>query len=187
MLEQFRGRPRTVKDVASAIDLPVTKLYYHVRLLEEHGLIQVAETRVVSGIIEKSYLASAYRFTVDRALLPGSGVDNPALDVLLSIIFEEAASEIRQSVESGLIDVGHDRVADGGLMLGRIWTRMTAEQAQALSDAITETVKRFDIDRGDVPDDAMTFEVLIGIYPTRRGDDTTSLERRTTDHQHDQP
>src|SRR3712207_1417060 len=66
ILECFRGVPATVKDVAAALDMPPTRLYYHVNQLEERGLIHVVETRVVSGIIEKHYQTTAYRLTVDH-------------------------------------------------------------------------------------------------------------------------
>ena len=36
-----------------------TKLYHHLALLEEHGFIRVAETRMVSGIHEKRYQVTA--------------------------------------------------------------------------------------------------------------------------------
>ena len=58
MLEVFgqHGRePLTVKEIARSLGEPLTKLYYHVNLLEQHGLIVVASSRLVSGILEKHY------------------------------------------------------------------------------------------------------------------------------------
>src|SRR5918912_4209068 len=65
--------PRTVKQVAAALGLAPTKLYYHINLLERHGLIVVVDTRLVSGILEKRYQAAARCFRVDHALLALSG------------------------------------------------------------------------------------------------------------------
>src|SRR5947208_901637 len=48
--------PMSVKEIADKIDEGQTKLYRHVKKLEDAGLLRVAETRVVSGIIEKRYL-----------------------------------------------------------------------------------------------------------------------------------
>ena len=39
------GKLITVKEIAEALDIPPTKLYYHINLLEKHDLIRVAETR----------------------------------------------------------------------------------------------------------------------------------------------
>ena len=58
----------TVKQIAADLKTPIKKLYYHVNLLEEHGLIRITSTRVVSGIIEKQYRVTAYRLSVERAL-----------------------------------------------------------------------------------------------------------------------
>lgn len=165
ILRLLRDEPRTVKQVAAVLDVPPTKLYYHVRLLEEHGLIHVTDTRVVSGIIEKTYQASGYRLTVARELLPGGGSGSGSpLDVLLSVVTEQAADEIRRGVEAGLIDVTTEALDEGGLLLGRVWLRMTPERAAAFSARVTALFKEFTTD-GDDPG-ARPYEVLIGIYPT---------------------
>jgi len=48
----------TTKDLAEHVVMNQTNLYHHVHLLEESGLIVVAATRRVNGIIEKQYCAS---------------------------------------------------------------------------------------------------------------------------------
>ena len=47
----------SVKELAAELGEPQTKLYRHVRHLETAGLIRVASTRVVSGILEHRYQA----------------------------------------------------------------------------------------------------------------------------------
>jgi DNA-binding transcriptional ArsR family regulator len=47
----------SVKELAAKLGEPQTKLYRHVRQLEEAGLIRVAATRMVSGIQEQRYQA----------------------------------------------------------------------------------------------------------------------------------
>jgi DNA-binding transcriptional ArsR family regulator len=51
-------RVMSVKELAAELDMAPTRLYRHVRLLEEATLIKVAETRMVSGILEQRYQAS---------------------------------------------------------------------------------------------------------------------------------
>src|SRR5580698_2917994 len=43
----------SVKELAAELGEPQTKLYRHVRQLEAAGLIRVASTRMVSGILEQ--------------------------------------------------------------------------------------------------------------------------------------
>src|ERR1043166_3085439 len=64
----LRGGPRTAKELATMLHLSQTKLYYHIGLLEQHGFIRVVGTRLVSGILEKQYQATAYKLSVDRRL-----------------------------------------------------------------------------------------------------------------------
>ncbi len=47
----------SVKELAARIGEPQTKLYRHVKQLEAAGLIRVAATRLVSGILEQRYQA----------------------------------------------------------------------------------------------------------------------------------
>ena len=66
---QSLKKPKTVKEIARLLKLPATKLYYHVNLMEKHGLIQVVETNIVSGIVEKKYQVVARNYRIDDQLL----------------------------------------------------------------------------------------------------------------------
>lgn len=49
------GRTATVKEVADSMGEPPGKVYYHVKKLEQVGLVKVKETRSINGIIAKYY------------------------------------------------------------------------------------------------------------------------------------
>src|SRR6266699_2543948 len=84
IMEVLIDNPLTVKQVARKLESAPTKLYYHVNLLEEHGLITVTGSRIVSGIIEKQYRASASSLRVDRSLLTlDGGKPDGSMDTLL--------------------------------------------------------------------------------------------------------
>ncbi|WP_020520777.1 winged helix-turn-helix domain-containing protein [Catelliglobosispora koreensis] len=53
----------TAKDLAAHMGVLPTNLYYHLNMLERHGLLAVRETRIVNGIIEKHYGAGQRRLT----------------------------------------------------------------------------------------------------------------------------
>ncbi len=99
-------KPRTVKEVADYLDRPATKLYYHVNLLEKHHIIQVVETNVVSGIIEKTYLVSARRYLPAAELLAATEMDEH-LEAVLSAVFDTAKLDIKTSIQAGLMDLKH--------------------------------------------------------------------------------
>src|SRR5664279_480371 len=89
IIEALLDGAKTVKQIASELELAPTKLYYHVNLLEEHGLIQVTETRIVSGIIEKHYTAAAHEYYIERSLLtPGQNSGNEGLEIAFDAMIE---------------------------------------------------------------------------------------------------
>src|SRR5918996_3635847 len=114
LLELMRSAPRTVKELASELGVPATRLYYHMNLLEDHGLIRVASTRIVSGIVEKRYEVTAARLSVDRSLLSHIGEPTTGLETHLAFVLDEAKAEILNANRAGLIDASHENVAEGG-------------------------------------------------------------------------
>lgn len=185
ILELLRQEPRTVTELAGLLDVARTRLYYHVRLLESHDLVAVAETNVVAGITEKRYRVTAYRLTVDRTLFGGAAAGGDPLDVLLSVILDEVGSEIRRAVASGLIDIeggGDTGITPRRLLLGRSWFRLSdaevAELDRRYRDIWTPFLDReVDLsarsaiadpvsDQADPdPGDRRLYEWLIGFYP----------------------
>jgi len=59
----------SVKELAQRLDEPQTKLYRHVKQLEAAGLIHVAATRMVSGILEQRYQASQRSMKLSKGLV----------------------------------------------------------------------------------------------------------------------
>jgi DNA-binding transcriptional ArsR family regulator len=59
----------SVKEIAARLGEPQTKLYRHVKHLEAAGLIRVAATRLVSGIVEQRYQASQQELHLDRRFM----------------------------------------------------------------------------------------------------------------------
>ena len=105
LLERISGEPGrtwTAKELAETLDTRQTKLYHHLALLEERGFIRVAATRMVSGIQEKRYEATAHGYRVDHALLTGSGAQ-AAVSGALDAIFTKARHEILQAMASGVL------------------------------------------------------------------------------------
>jgi DNA-binding transcriptional ArsR family regulator len=167
ILELLADEPRTVKQLAGELKMAATRLYYHVNLLELHGLIRVTGTRIVSGIIEKQYQVSASRFRGERSLLnlaPLEGDD--ALDMLLSSVFEQMRGEIRDSAQRGLIDFSPDAPRDRTLHIARTLGRMPPERAQEFYTRLEALVKEFDAIAEDVPnDDPHIYGLAVVMYP----------------------
>ena len=90
VLELLDG-PRTVREVAEALDVPPTRLYYHLRILERHGLVKVANRRMVSGIEERSYRAAydVQSWTVPPTLTASALYESGALRAMFDMVRAE--------------------------------------------------------------------------------------------------
>ena len=117
------SEPWTVKEIARALGEPVTRLYYHVGLMEQHGLIVVTGSRLVSGIVEKQYQVAAERFAIERGLLsPGDPAAGEALDSILGTVFDAARADIGTAVRAGIASINPgtgESGASGGPQAGR--------------------------------------------------------------------
>jgi hypothetical protein len=156
--------------MAKQLSLPQTKLYYHMGLLEEHGLIRVTGTRLVSGIVEKQYQATAYKLTVDRALFwmtPAETEDYQGLEVFLSAVLDYTHSDIMRSVRAGLVIPTRGAPPEQSLDVGRCWFRLTPEQVQSFQQRLEDLCMEYGALSQNAPAAGMQFyEFLQAFYPT---------------------
>ncbi len=178
IIEVLGPTPKTVKEVAKQLGTTPTKLYYHVNLLEEHGLIQVARTNIVSGIIEKHYQPAALEFRVDRALLSIAGPDGENnAEGLLSTVLDGTKDDIHASLRAGVIETTPDAPAHRTLRMGRMYTRLTPEQAEAFSTRLLDLQKEFSGEEDEAEEEtasavyAFTFALFPMLEPVTSSED----------------
>ncbi|NJO83398.1 MAG: winged helix-turn-helix transcriptional regulator [Blastochloris sp.] len=173
IIELLLEGARTVKQIASQLDLPPTKLYYHINLLEEHGLIQVSDTRIVSGIIEKQYRSIASEFRIARQLLtPGVRDDGgersfEGLDATMQYFMDYTLADLRRGLEQGLVDTSENAPTHRKLLFGRALTRMTPDRAIEFYARLKALMIEFD-DYKHEPENIEQpgYALVIGIYPS---------------------
>jgi len=141
------GELRTVKQLAEDVDTPASKLYYHINLLEKHGLIKVADTQIVSGIIEKHYQITAYSITIDRELLStGVGKDEKAeavmslLDSTLDAVRADMLRLVRAIMED---DVMEAKFSGKRGQISRENARLSPVQAKAFNERLLALMDEF--------------------------------------------
>ena len=168
IIEALLDGPKTVKQVAGDLDLAPTKLYYHVNLLEEHNLIQVTETRIVSGIIEKHYVAAAREYLIERTLLtPGQNANGEGLKIAFDAMIDPIRNDLRRSFEQGLIDTSEDAPQHRRFRMWRAMSQLTPEQAEAFYARLTALVDEFNATKDDDPGvEKQAYGMLLSIYPT---------------------
>lgn len=67
--------PASAAGLALRLGLPRQKINYHMRALESHGLIVVAEERAWGGITERLFVATAHSYVVSPGALGPVAVD----------------------------------------------------------------------------------------------------------------
>jgi DNA-binding transcriptional ArsR family regulator len=88
----------SVKELAQQLGEPQTKLYRHVKQLQAAGLIEVAATRMVSGILEQRYRARQRDLRLSAALYrrhtdESEAAIRSAFDAFLGGLFDRARKE----------------------------------------------------------------------------------------------
>jgi DNA-binding transcriptional ArsR family regulator len=172
-IREFMQSPTTVKQVAAELDMPPTKLYYHINLLEKHGLIVLVDTQVVSGIIEKHYQVAARHVRVQKNLLSSA---DESLSLTVNAVFENVREALLQSARAGVVDFEKDDNAQKRLSMRSSVVYLTDEQAAELYDALETLLSGYaDIsdDQHNHPD-ARPYQLLTALFPKTRRDNQSN-------------
>jgi DNA-binding transcriptional ArsR family regulator len=130
--------PLTVRVLAEQLRLPRTRLYYHLELLERHGLVRVVQTRMVSGALEHTYRAAARAFRVDRSALSASAA--AAIDEAQATILQAVAEDLRSRR-----DVTRDP------LVSRTFVRLSASRYAELETRLRALVAEYRDDEDGTP------------------------------------
>ena len=160
MIEAIGSDHLTAKEWAARLGTGVNKLYYHIRLLEKHGLLVVVDERVVSGILEKTYALSAHRFEVRPGLLSAGEEGDESLDAMVASLLENTGRAVRAAYSSGAFapdDKEHTLFFRGRL-------RLTREEAAEFTRRVNALLEEFGRDDTDATVHGLTvvFHPLAG-------------------------
>jgi DNA-binding transcriptional ArsR family regulator len=143
----------SVKELAQHLGEPQTKLYRHVKQLEAAGLIEVAATRMVSGILEQRYRARQRDLRLSAALFRRHADETEAairsaFDAFLTGLADRARKEgwPPDAPDKPVIHVSRDRVSP--------------EAAERIRARLAEAMREIaEAEAGDIP-----VSVAIGFY-----------------------
>ncbi len=166
---EYLAKPGTVKQIAEKLDKPPTKLYYHFNLLEKHDLIQMVDTRIVSGIIEKHYQASARMYMLQRGLLsPGTEDFDASIGVTLSSMFTDVQNDVRQSIADGVVDTSDDAPESRRLVISQGRLNLSSEKAQEFYERLVDLVNEFQGESNNTQNEH-SYKMLFLLHPSSRG------------------
>ncbi|MDQ1403638.1 MAG: hypothetical protein QOG03_1954 [Actinomycetota bacterium] len=160
LLGLLEAGDRTVKELATALGLRPNRLYYHVRLLEEHGLIRVASTRMVSGIVERRYELAARRISVSKQLASTVGAE--AVGQMASSVLDELRREFVASIEEGdPSESGRARRLSGHRL------RLPAERGEEFLGRLDSLLAEYEVADGGDADPQTDSMLMVALYPQR--------------------
>lgn len=157
------SRPRSVSEIADALGVPRTRLYHHVNLLEEAGMLRVAETREVGALTERRYQVAAKSFQPSEKLLDDA-LPREKAEAMLTALFAATKADFIRAVELGKITL--EDSADHRLTLGRRLARLTPEQYDRFVAEMDALIEGLDSDLDDP--DAIDVGILHVVYPSSR-------------------
>ena len=172
IIELMANEPSTVKTVADQLEVKPNKLYYHVNLLEKHGLIRVVHTEVVSGIIEKWYQTIARSFSVEPTLLMGA--DDPAGEMsgIVNSILDATRTDLTRTLQHGKTPItGGDEVdTRRAVFIARELTSLTVQQRGEVHERLQALFAEFKAMGDANHPDAETVALTILFFPIIRGE-----------------
>jgi DNA-binding transcriptional ArsR family regulator len=114
ILTLLAERSHSARSLAQRLKMPRTRMYYHLDLLERHGLITEAGFDDAHGSPERYYRATARQYRIDRRLLKLEATEAQILDVQAEIL-EKTADDLRASgtveplVTRGFLQLSNER------------------------------------------------------------------------------
>ena len=169
-LLQRMDEPRTCPELAEMFDSTPQKIYYHVKALQNAGLIEKVEERRVRGVVEGYYQAKARSYWLAPHLVGQIGGGRAAQDQSSLRILLNLAEEIHDDVgRLGQQSEAGSNVPSLGLS-AHIYLPDGERRAAFLAD-VQEVFQGLAAKYGIPPDDADTdligkaFRLILACYP----------------------
>ena len=152
LVDALVARELPVAGLAKALDAPATRLYHHVDLLHEAGLIEITRRVKRRGGEERYYRAVARHYRLDDSLLSFASADGRSTEELVGVARSVLGSALEELIEG----LRTGRVAPGkpgqSMMLEDRHMRLTAEgrvaRSKELSSWLDDFARRYGSPRG---------------------------------------
>ena len=166
IMQEVANTPRTVQQIAEALEVPFTRLYYHIKMLEKHGLIRMVDSKQMPGAIEEKYYQVAARtFFVDRKLLTfNPNNKNDGLETVLKNVFDASHKDVRHSVREGRIDMSLLPPHPKALYSRRTIIRMPEEKAAEFQRELMDIAMKYQ--QIETSRDDTYYAAVLALYAT---------------------
>lgn len=156
ILTLLAQEPLAVRSLADRLEVPVTRLYYHVNLLEQRGLIEVVERRKVGAMTQRLYRAVAEGYRASAALVESIEDDQLSAAVVVATVVEGARADAESALGRRLDDGQQHQVA-----MGRYFIQLTPERFEHWSNELRKLVETMANEETDESTDLYTFTMVL--------------------------
>ncbi|MER7008492.1 winged helix-turn-helix domain-containing protein [Dactylosporangium sp. NPDC000555] len=137
-------RVMSVKELARELGEPQTRLYRHIKQLQTVDLVQVAETRIVSGIVEHRYRAACVGLRLSHDLFR-SPAQRSQVTQAVAATFDTFRDTFLAHVGAGRVGFDEESTDAGTApIVSAIDTRMPAARAAEFRARLQALLEEFD-------------------------------------------
>lgn len=180
IMELLEGQPLTVKQVAEKLGLAPSKLYYHFGALEKLGMIEVAETRMVANMLEKTYKSAAHYLDVDPSLFKFSKEgENEPINILLSSTIDATREDMLRSLQARQFQLEQgDDEQPRRFIINRIVSNVSGKRIAEFQDRLVKLLQEFEAeDKISKPAD-QPYALTVAFYPSFYFDKTAKKGKK---------
>jgi DNA-binding transcriptional ArsR family regulator len=162
---ELLAEPLSATELADALDVPRTRLYHHLGLLESKGLIEQVDERRAGALTERVYALTARTFRPSKRLLRSGDVED-RVEAITTLLFDTTKSDFQRAVAAGDIDLDGDGDVPQ-LAMGRSIAFLAPEQVAKFTEELAGLVERYDAAH-KADGDARPFALVWALYPSSR-------------------
>lgn len=141
LLTSIAREPGSARELADRFDVPTTRLYHHLDLLEEHGFIEVVATRKSGARTERCYGQPPWRsMRPSREMVDAD--DRSDLGEALRAMSEVVGVTLEEGIRTGAFTIPPAGEEAGPDMVTWSTARLTEAQHAAFSAELTDLVGR---------------------------------------------
>jgi predicted DNA-binding transcriptional regulator YafY len=167
LLASLGRRPGSAKELAARFDVPTTRLYHHLDMLEEQGFIEIVATRRSGARTERCYGVPPWAsMRPGRALLEAD--DRSELATAMRALAELVGATLERAVLDGMLDLPAVGADTGRDVVSWSTVRLTEEQRRGFSDELVALIGRIvqaAVDNEETDEETTAMTVYFALAP----------------------
>lgn len=162
--------PRTIRELSERLEVPVTRLYHHINLLESVGVIEVVETRKSGARLQRVYRATATCFEPGEGLLEGVDDKQRLAEVVAGAVLDGARLDAISGLQNHFEELAAASSKETAGTLGRTMVALSAEGAREFADRLKELMDEMsELEDRDGEEYAFSFVFFPMVGPVKGG------------------